>query len=172
MRSIIAFSLLLTIQLLSGQAYLVFESSGQIRLRKYPIGSEIRVHFKGEPRSNWMNYTIWDLDLKSNCIRVSDTYCIPLIALDGFDLSPQGGNALAALSGKFLIPWVFFSGVQEATRNIFKPPLPPLGPFHFIVAGTAAAVWIYAILFQNGQKRLNKRHRLRLIDLTMDVPKT
>lgn len=172
MRLFIFFSLLCISPHISAQAYLVFESAGQIRLRKYPIGSDIRVHFKGEPRSNWMTYTIWDLDLKANCIRVSDTYCLPLKALDGFDVTPQGGNPLAVLSGKFLLPWIFFSGVQEVTRNIFNPPLPHLGPFHFIVAGSAAAAWIYARLCMNGQKHLNARHRLKLIDLTLEGPKT
>ncbi|MBK6392086.1 MAG: hypothetical protein IPF70_16180 [Saprospiraceae bacterium] len=46
----------------------------------------------------------------------------------------------------------FFSGVQEATRTLFKPPAPHLGWLHAIVAGTAAVTWAYSKLFLNGQK--------------------
>jgi hypothetical protein len=155
----------------SSQAYLIFETSGKIRPRRYPVGSEIRVHFKGEPRSNWMKYTIWDLNLTSNCIQVSDTYCLPLKDLDGFDISPEAGNKLATLSGKFFIQWSFFSAVQAIASNISKVPIPQIGAFHFIVAGTTAAVWLYSKLFLNGEKKLNQHHRLKLIDLTLEKPK-
>ncbi|MEO5581274.1 MAG: hypothetical protein ABIR66_01170 [Saprospiraceae bacterium] len=150
---------------------MILETSGKIRPRKYPAGSEIRVHFKGEPRLNWMRYTIWSLDLKSNCIQVSDTYCLPLKDLDGFDLSPENGNKLATLSGKFFLQWSLFSAVQAVASNISKVPIPHLGAFHFIVAGSAAAVWLYSKLFLNGQKKLNRNHRLKLIDLTLEKPK-
>lgn len=154
------------------QAYLVYETAGSVRLKKYPIGAEIRVHLKGEPRSTWSSYTIWNLDLESKCIQVSETYCLPLKELDGFDLTRQGGNQMAKMSGKFLLQWTFFSGVQEATRTLFKPPAPHLGWLHAIVAGTAAVTWAYSKLFLNGQKKLNKRHRLKLIDLKMVAPKS
>ncbi len=147
-----------------GQAFLVLESKGKIKTKKYPIGSLIRVHLKDDPRYLWEKYTIQGLDLKHKCIQISDEYCLPLSDIDGFDISPVYGNGLARVAKKFFIQWTFFSAMQA----IFRPPVTA---FHFIVAGTTALVWCYSKLFLNGQKKINPQHRLRLIDLTVEKPK-
>lgn len=147
-----------------GQAFLILESSGRVKPRKYPVGSQIRVHFKGEAGSAWETYTIKGFDLPAQCIIVSDTYCLPLRDLDGFDVSPGSRGALARTMRKFFIQWSFFSLAQY----VFKPPL---YPFHFAVAGGTALVWLYSSLFLKGEKKLNARHRLRLIDLSLPQPR-
>ena len=147
-----------------GQAFLVLETSGKVKPRKYPAGSQIRVHFKGEAISVWDTYTIKGFDLSAQCIVVSESYCLPLKDLDGFDVSPGKGGALASTMRKFFIQWSFFSLAQY----IFKPPL---YPFHFAVAGGTALAWLYSSLFLKGEKKLNTRHRLRLIDLSLEQPR-
>jgi len=146
------------------QAYLLLESQGRIKPRKYPIGSRIRVHFSGELKSSWETYTIKGFDLKSRCIIVSETYCLPVKELDGFDTTPDKGNGLEKTARKFLIQWTFFSLAQAVFR-------PPVTSFHFIVGGAAGLAWLYMKWLVNGQKRLNKKHRLKLIDLTLEKPR-
>jgi len=109
------------------QTCLVLETQGKVKARKYPIGSVIKVHFKGEPRSNWEVYTITGFDLEAECIRVSDTYCVPLTVIDKFDISPSKNNKMQKAPSKFNVQWTYFQ-------------------------------------YFNGQKKLNKRNRLRIID--------
>jgi len=146
------------------QAYLILESQGKIKPRKYPIGSTIRVHFKGEIRSSWETYTILGFDLRSKCIIVSESYCLPLIDLDGFDVTPGKGNGLEKTARKFFLQWTLFSIAQA----IFRPPLTA---FHFIVGGVSGLAWMYTKWLVNGQKKLNQKHRLKLIDLTLEKPR-
>ncbi len=166
MKSIL-FPFLITVFCFHGclsQSFLVLETKGKTKTKKYPVGSIIRIHFKNEPRYLWDNYTILGLDLKNKCIQVSEVYCIALKDIDGFDTTPGKGNGIQRLTGKFFLQWTFFSVIQA----IFKPPLTA---FHFIVAGAAAAVWVFSKFFLNGEKKINGRHRLRLIDLTIDRPR-
>lgn len=146
------------------QAYLILETQGRVKPRKYPVGATIRVHFKGELKSSWETYTIKGFDLKSKCIIVSDTYCLPIRDLDGFDTTPGKGNGLEKSARKFFIQWTFFSLAQA----VFKPPLTG---FHFIVGGAAGLAWLYTRWLVNGQKKLELRHRLKLIDLTLEKPR-
>lgn len=161
---LLLFILLMSVIHSPGQAFLVLETTGRVKPRKYPAGSQIRVHFKGEARSAWDTYTIKGFDLSAQCIIVSETYCLPIKDLDGFDVSPGNRSALARTMRKFLIQWSFFSLAQY----IFKPPL---YPFHFAVAGGTALVWMYSSLFIKGEKKLNARNRLRLIDLSLEQPR-
>lgn len=155
---------LMTLSGVFAQAFLVLETRGKIKPRKYAVGSVIRVHFKGEARSSWETYTIKGIDLKAKCIHVSETYCLEIKDLDGFDVTPWRGNGFEKTMRKFFLQWSFFSLAQA----IFRPPI---GAFHFIVGGTAGLTWLYIKLFVNGQKKLHQKHRLKLIDLTIEKPR-
>ncbi len=146
------------------QAFLLLETQGKVKPKKYPIGSTIRVHFRGEIRSSWETYTIKGFDLPSKCIIVSESYCLPLNDLDGFDVTPGKGNGMEKTARKFFLQWTFFSLAQA----IFRPPLTA---FHFIVGGVAGLAWLYTKWLVNGQKKLGSKIRLKLIDLTLEKPR-
>lgn len=146
------------------QAFLVVETSGKVETRKYPIGTDIRIHLKEDKHYLWHDFTIQDLDLEAKCIRVSDNYCIPLAAINGFDYTPEKGNALAKSLAKFAIPYAAYMGVQ-AIRG------PRINNFQKGIGIAAVVGWFTAKLFFTGQVKINTRRRLRLIDLTMTMPK-
>lgn len=120
-------------QLLSGQSYLVLETKGKVKGKKYPVGSVIKVHLKGEPKSSWELYTITGFDFSKGCIWVSESYCLPLTAVDRFDISPAKNNRVAKKPPKFYVHWSYFQ-------------------------------------YFNGEKKLNQRHRLKIVDHTLSVP--
>lgn len=118
-----------------GQTCLVLETRGKIKGRKYPVGSLIKIHFEGEPKSSWETYTITGFDTKMNCIRVSETNCIALSAIDKFDISPAKNNRLDKPPPKFYVQWTYFQ-------------------------------------YFNGQRKLNKRNRLKIIDYSLPATKS
>lgn len=146
------------------QTFLVLEQAGKIRTNKFPVGAEIRVHFKGEPNSMWYDYNIWDIEPKNNCIRVSDSFCFNINTVDRFDIAPDSVNKWSKLFGKFFVQWTGFSLAQL----LFKPPL---YPFHFAVAGCAAVGYLFSKIINPSQIKINRRHRLKIIDLTVDKPR-
>jgi hypothetical protein len=120
-------------QVSSGQSYLVLETKGKVKGKKYPIGSVIKVHLTGEPRNSWELYTIKGFDFNKECIQVSESYCLPLTAVDRFDIRPSKNNRLAKKPPKFYVHWSYFQ-------------------------------------YFNGEKKLNQRHRLKIVDNTLPVP--
>lgn len=126
-------SLVLCSSVLICQPYLVLETKGKIKGRKYPAGSTIKVHFQGEPKTNWETYTIQGFDLENNCIRVSETYCVPLNVLDRFDVTPAKNNKSTKEPPAFYVQWTYFQ-------------------------------------YFNGQRKLNKKNRLKIIDSALPAP--
>lgn len=156
--------LLITSNPVSAQQFLVLETQGQIKTRKYPIGTNIRIHLKDDKKYLWHNYEILGLDERSKCIIVSDNYCIPLGDINGFDLSPRQPNAMAKAAAKFTLPYMLFAGVQVIRGT-------PLNNFQ-IGLGTAGILsWIMAKLFMSGEVKIKSKRRLKIIDLTMVRPK-
>ncbi len=151
-------------QSIIAQKFLVLETQGQIKTRKYPIGTDIRIHFKEDKKYLWHQYTIVGLDEKEKCIIVSDNYCIPLNQINGFDLTPNQGNAMAKATAKFAIPYLFYSGIQ-AIRG------PKLNTFQKGIGVASILSWISAKLFMSGKVKIAAKRRLRIIDLTMEAPK-
>lgn len=149
---------------LEAQKFLVLETQGQIKTRKYPIGTDIRIHIKEDKKYLWHQYTILGLDEKEKCIIVSDNYCIPLMEINGFDLTPNQGNAMAKATAKFAIPYLFYSGIQ-AIRG------PRLNNFQKGLGATSILSWIAAKLFMSGKVKIATHRRLKIIDLTLDAPK-
>jgi len=133
-RKFVLFTLvLLHFHLIIGQSYLVLEKKGKIKGKKYPVGSVIKVHLQEEPKSSWELYTIEGFDLDKDCIRVSETYCLPLSSIDGFDISPARNNRIAKKPPKFYVHWSYFQ-------------------------------------YFNGQRKMNKRNRLMIVDHTLPPP--
>lgn len=146
------------------QKFLVLETQGQIKTRKYPIGADIRIHFKEDKKYLWHQYTILGLDEKEKCIIVSDNYCIPLKEINGFDLTPNQGNAMAKATAKFAIPYLFYSGIQVIRG-------PKLNNFQIGLGVTSILSWMAAKLFMSGKVNIATKRRLKIIDLTLEAPK-
>ena len=146
------------------QKFIVLDTQGQIKTRKYPIGADIRIHFKEDKKYLWHQYTILGLDEKEKCIIVSDNYCIPLKEINGFDLTPNQGNAMAKATAKFAIPYLFYSGIQVIRG-------PKLNNFQIGLGVTSILSWMAAKLFMSGKVNIATKRRLKIIDLTLEAPK-
>jgi hypothetical protein len=154
----------LTFSAAYGQRFLVLETRGKIKTKKFPIGAHIRVHLKEDKPYLWHQYDILALDEKNACIWVSDHYCIPLAQIDGFDITPYKGNAMANTFAKFALPYSIYMAYQ-AIRG------PRISTFQASLGIFSAVGWLVSKIFLSGKLKIGANRRLRIIDLTMERPR-
>lgn len=143
----------------SGQKAILLEREGSLKTRKFFVG-ETLVYKMKQDRKNWLEEVILDIDLETGYI-LFENRTVSLEEIFAIQIRDGGGFArgLAHVITTFSYSWGFWSLVSLAFGDSLSPFAIGVGLGSFLL-GKLLRVTFFKT------HRLNKRKRLRMIDLT------
>ena len=146
----------------NAQKYLQIEKRGSLKTTKIPIGTEIAFQTEGE----WYIRTILDIRIEEGILIVEDGMVkienITAIKPNG---KKKGGKAIRNMLYNFGAGWLLFSLADALVTDRNLDELAAIVP-----ASSFALGWTVDRLSKNRKRKIGKKWRLRLLDLSILAP--